>query len=272
MKITQDFIPKGRVNRPGHSMTPKYITIHNTGNTSKDVNAAMHARYVKNQSTTASWHYTVDDGDTIYQHLPTNENGWHAGDGSSGIGNRRSIGIEICEYKGIDQNKANDNSIWLINKLMKEFTIELANIVPHQKWSGKYCPHNLLPNWSSFIEKIRVESGGGAMPTLRNGDTGPLVSQLQTDLNRIGYNLTVDGSFGSATERAVKNFQEKNKLVIDGIYGPATQVKLAEAIKPKPPETQYRLVTGTFKTKADAEKAAEAVRKQFGWVVYVKDE
>ena len=108
------------------------------------------------------------------------------------MGNRQSIGIEICEYAGINQEKANDNGLWLI-KLMKEFNILLANIVPHQKWSGKECPHKMLPIWDSFIKKIGEEGGSATMPTLKNGDQGTLVSQLQTDLNKLGYGLVVDG-------------------------------------------------------------------------------
>ena len=98
IKIIQDFIPKGRKNRPGYPMTPKYITIHETGSFGKGANAKAHAKYIKSDDAAnrpASWHFTVDDTE-IYQHLPLNENGWHAGDGESGIGNRQSIGIEIC--------------------------------------------------------------------------------------------------------------------------------------------------------------------------------
>ena len=76
-------------------MTPIYITVHNTANTAVGANAKSHASYVKNPDTPTSWHFTVDDTE-IYQHLPLNENGWHAGDGN-GDGNRKSIGIEICE-------------------------------------------------------------------------------------------------------------------------------------------------------------------------------
>ncbi|MCV3202536.1 N-acetylmuramoyl-L-alanine amidase family protein, partial [Bacillus amyloliquefaciens] len=32
----------------------------------------------------------------------------------------------------------------------KEQGISLANVVPHQRWSGKYCPHKLLDRWDSF--------------------------------------------------------------------------------------------------------------------------
>lgn len=69
---------------------------------------------------------------------------------------------------------------------------------------------------------------------LRYGDTGTLVKELQTDLNKAGYKLAVDGSFGPAVERAVKAFQSANKLGVDGIHGPASQAKLAEVLKPKP--------------------------------------
>lgn len=105
-------------NRPAYPMNPLYITVHNTSNTAKGADAASHARYVKNPETATSWHFTVDD-EKIYQHLPLNENGWHAGDGN-GTGNRKSIGIEICENSDGDFEKAVSNAQWLIKKLMKE--------------------------------------------------------------------------------------------------------------------------------------------------------
>lgn len=157
MQIKQDFIPKNRSNRPGNPMNPTYITIHNTANTARGANAQMHARYVKNPLTHVSWHFTVDDSDTVYQHLPTNENGWHAGDGKNGTGNRRSIGVEICENMDGNQKKANDHAVWLVQKLMKDHNIPIEHVVPHKRWSGKNCPRKLLPNWNSFIEQIKEQ-------------------------------------------------------------------------------------------------------------------
>ncbi|MCP6683264.1 N-acetylmuramoyl-L-alanine amidase [Bacillus nakamurai] len=148
VKITQDFIPEGHNNRPGNYMNPLYITVHNTSNTAKGADAASHARYAKNPATATSWHFTVDEKE-IYQHLPLNENGWHAGDGN-GDGNRKSIGIEICENSDGDFEKAVANAQWLIKKLMKEQGISLANVVPHKHWSGKQCPRKLLDRWDSF--------------------------------------------------------------------------------------------------------------------------
>src|SRR4028119_1569015 len=59
-------------------------------------------------------------------------------------------------------------------------------------------------------------------PTLRQGDSGAAVSELQQLLNAKGINITVDGVFGNATRTAVVQFQQQNGLVVDGIVGTQT--------------------------------------------------
>ncbi len=54
------------------------------------------------------------------------------------------------------------------------------------------------------------------------GARGDDVKELQTALNKNGYNLSVDGIFGSDTRSAVKDYQTKNKLQVDGIVGTNT--------------------------------------------------
>lgn len=62
---------------------------------------------------------------------------------------------------------------------------------------------------------------------LRLGSRGSDVRTLQQRLNSLGYNCgNVDGIFGNRTLNAVKNFQRKNGLAVDGIVGPATRGKL----------------------------------------------
>ena len=69
-----------------------------------------------------------------------------------------------------------------------------------------YIPRNNLNNY----------------PLLRNGDRGNFVYLLQFILNQYGYNLSVDGIFGSRTLNAVRNFQQNNSLNVDGLVGPNT--------------------------------------------------
>lgn len=60
--------------------------------------------------------------------------------------------------------------------------------------------------------------------TLRYGMTGEEVIQLQKALSEQGYlKGSADGIYGVKTESAVRAFQKKNKLKIDGIAGSQTQ-------------------------------------------------
>ena len=55
------------------------------------------------------------------------------------------------------------------------------------------------------------------------GSRGDEVVQIQTKLKRWGYyNGNIDGIYGSQTQEAVRYFQRKNGLTVDGIAGSAT--------------------------------------------------
>ena len=59
--------------------------------------------------------------------------------------------------------------------------------------------------------------------TYQRGSTGSTVRQIQTKLKNWGYySGSVDGVYGSATEKAVRAFQQKNGLTVDGKAGPQT--------------------------------------------------
>lgn len=143
---------------------PNFITIHSTGNAKAGANALMHARWIKTgkeadgRDILAGWHFTVDDNEIIYQHLPLTEIGWHAGDGSDGTGNRESIGIEICENVDGDLQKAIANAAWLTAKLMKDFNLGIDRVRQHYHWSGKNCPRILRDKpggWEDFLKQVR---------------------------------------------------------------------------------------------------------------------
>lgn len=68
----------------------------------------------------------------------------------------------------------------------------------------------------------------------KNGSIGQEVKNIQSMLQKIGYNLEADGEFGSITENAIIDFQTKYNLQIDGIVGPSTMKKLKEMSKQQP--------------------------------------
>ena len=54
------------------------------------------------------------------------------------------------------------------------------------------------------------------------GSKGSDVKKLQEQLNSNGYKLDVDGVFGPKTQSAVRDYQKKNNLTVDGIVGNET--------------------------------------------------
>lgn len=62
---------------------------------------------------------------------------------------------------------------------------------------------------------------------LRNGSKGDAVKWLQAELNLEGYGLSVDGIYGAKTTQAVKDYQQRKGLKVDGLAGPVTIGRLA---------------------------------------------
>lgn len=88
--------------------------------------------------------------------------------------------------------------------------------------------------WEQWGELKNVDYTGKidavpVRPTLRKGDKGEAVRQLQEALVAHGYALPgsgIDGSYGNETRGAVLAFQQDNGLTSDGIAGPATWAAL----------------------------------------------
>ncbi len=77
---------------------------------------------------------------------------------------------------------------------------------------------------SSIIIGISIYKKDDTAETLsKYGSRGTEVTQIQTKLKRWGYySGNIDGIYGTQTVNAVKYFQRKNGLTVDGIAGPAT--------------------------------------------------
>ena len=139
-----------------YSMKAEHITIHNTSNSAP---AQNEINYMKNNSNQTSFHVCVDEKYVI-QAIPFDRNAWHAGDGGSGTGNRKSIGIEIARSTG-DLNlfkQAEQNCAEYVAKLLKERGWGIDRVKRHYDWSKKQCPHLTMElGWQRFLNMIQAE-------------------------------------------------------------------------------------------------------------------
>ena len=70
-------------------------------------------------------------------------------------------------------------------------------------------------------------ASSGLAETLRFGHEGDKIVVLQTALKKLGYyKRTIDGTFGTGTHKAVKEFQKDEGLKVDGVAGELTQARL----------------------------------------------
>lgn len=140
--ISTDLLKAGHA-IPYVSYKPTSITIHETD--CPDVNAKTIYKSLSNANidTTrakASFQITVD-ADNIRQCVNVLRTCWHAGDA---IGNKTSIGIEICQYSKNKekQKKAYQNTVELVKILKSELGI--TKVYRHYDWTKKNCPSYLL--------------------------------------------------------------------------------------------------------------------------------
>lgn len=98
--------------------------------------------------------------------------------------------------------------------------------------------NNRKPNFWGWMTKYfdygeASESGPETNVTLRNGDEGEAVRNLQTNLILLGYDCGkwgADGDFGDATEVALTEFQRDHGLTADGIYGEKSRIAMEDAL------------------------------------------
>ena len=122
--------------------------------------------------------------------------------------------------------------------------IHCSTTVKRGNTSDKTWTHYAIPKGTNDIVDDR--------PTLRKGSKGEWVTLLQTKLYQLGYSLGsagVDGKYGSATEKAVREFQLANGLIPDGITGQKTW----SALDGTEPAIKYTVtVKGLTASQADA--------------------
>lgn len=153
MKYIIDHIPVSTPckRRTGAKINVTSITVHNTGNPKSKAKGERGWLTNPENKRQASFHIVVDENEAI-ECIPLNEKAYHAGNAT---GNNSSIGIEICESGNYRQ--AEQNAVELIAKMLHERKWSIDKVKKHQDWSGKYCPHIIIPYWSEFKKRIQKE-------------------------------------------------------------------------------------------------------------------
>ena len=178
MNVVKMLVPTSKYGlKCPYKMTAEEICVHNTAN---DASARNEAKYMINNNTSTSYHVVIDDKEII-QTIPFERNAFHAGDGSTGRGNRYSIGIEICYSKsgGARFNKAEEKAAEYIATLLKERNWGIEKVKRHYDYSKKYCPHRTMDlGWDRFLNMIKKylsqennQGGDEEVRVYQNGST-----------------------------------------------------------------------------------------------------
>ena len=101
--------------------------------------------------------------------------------------------------------------------------------ITNSKWKfwglGKGMSFDFIPS-GNVTTPVSAKPITKIPATIRRGARGDLVKQLQTLLSKDGSSLEIDGIFGPGTQSAVRAFQSRHNLVVDGIVGPKTWTEL----------------------------------------------
>lgn len=227
--------------KASYEMEPEYVTIHNTAN---NASAAGEIEYMVSNDQYVSYHWAVDDIEAI-QAIPHDRNAWHCGDGEDGVGNLKSIGIEIChslDPENPHYPQSEENGAKLAAIVLHEAGLGLDAIRKHEDWSGKYCPHRILDNgdWENFKERIAKY-----------------------------YNEIKDGGeFTTEEDKPVTEKVKNNSVVSKELYGAGTVVVSKLNVREQPKTNESNIVA-TYEEGDIIYFDSYIVTNGYHWISYV---
>ena len=129
-----------------------------------------------------------------------------------------------------------------VRAFQKQFNLTADGVVGRQAWYKISYIYVSVKDLAELTSEGEVSSGtlsdgtwGGTV--LRTGSTGSAVEQLQFWLNTLAQyessipSLTVDGVYGTGTANAVRAFQRKYGLTVDGVVGRATWTEVYDQFR-----------------------------------------
>lgn len=210
-----------------HHAEAKHCSIHD-----------IHQWHLNNGWSGCGYHFLVRKDGTIYRGRPEDKLGAHTSNHNTG-----SLGI--CFEGAYNTETMNETQIKagqeLIVYLLDKYKLLKANVYKHKDFNSTDCPGNNFPYETlrsgaknetvivkSIEEELREEckkQGFDSYPVCRKGAKGNITKIIQRLLISKGYSLPIygaDGSYGDETVKAVKSFQTKNGLLVDGVVGQET--------------------------------------------------
>lgn len=187
LEIIEKYIPKGNQNRPGTTVNGNkfkalYVTMHDTGATDKTANALRHAKYWSNKGVTTSAHFATGN-DGIYQLLPYNEIGYHAGDGTT-----ESLKFTDTKIKATSNLPAtvtiSKDGYFVLNGIE-------SNILAPKKSNGSLCTNKDLPT-TGINNYVDSNTGTYWIGSTYYNTTYNTLSNHGGNLNSIGIESSVN--------------------------------------------------------------------------------
>jgi len=201
---------------------------------------------------------------------------------TNGIGGHNTGTYHICVVGNGSFTEAQETAFEERCKAaMDRFGLSVSKVLGHKEFSGTStaCPGidmNIVRKRLSTgkvtvsAPKTEVKTEVVTKPSTsydsvlgkgRNNRKSDIVS-LQKDLIAKGFSLPkygADGDFGTETEEAVKAFQRKVGITVDGLVGPVTLAKL-NAYVPAKAKATYPLPNGVFRKGSKGESVKQIQR------------
>lgn len=245
----------------------KYIVVHDVGAHST---ARNNRDYFAGGNRDASADFFIDSTNII-QTIDYNQHySWAIGDGAGKYGktNGNSVSMEMCLEANLKPSTSTvNNTIDLVKYLMKALNISADNVVRHYDCSHKNCPGSFSANnWSAWTDFKKQLASQPVTPIVA---ATPVIFHKNI---RVTVQTPLIGSGGECIKTykvndiftAINEDSSWWKLAV----GKLSKVHCAEVIvTPVAPvvtpvtDTTYRVVTGSFTDKANADKRVAELKK-----------
>jgi len=137
-------------------------------------------------------------------------------------------------------------------------------LTAHRWFAATICPGDwFYAREGTLAKRVNILLEQMARDYLKKGDKGPEVKKMQKMLIALGFSCGskgADGNFGANTKAAVKAFQKKFGLDVNGLYDQATKKKLESRYKNR--NMVYLVLIGPYKYKENAKKAKARLAKK----------